>query len=167
VAIFDELGGWEGVALAEQLTERGARVRLISPLAAWAGRVTVYSRLAIGARLAAAGMHTSVLRRPARADGCGLVLSDVLTGEEETMASVDTLIHVAAPAARDRLLDELADAGYRGEVRLLGDAYAPRSCLEAVYEGRLAGVLIGTTDPELALTLGARDPYRLAGAVHA
>jgi 2,4-dienoyl-CoA reductase-like NADH-dependent reductase (Old Yellow Enzyme family) len=167
VAIFDELGGWEGVSLAEYLTARGARVRLISPLASWAGRVTVYSRLAIGARLAAAGMRTSVLRRPVRSDGGGLVLSDVLTGEEEAVESVDTLVHVAAPAAADHLLNELADAGFHGEVRLLGDAYAPRSCLEAVYEGRLAGVLLGTDDPALALALGARDPYRLAGAVHA
>jgi hypothetical protein len=167
VAIFDELGGWEGVSLAEYLTARGARVRLISPLASWAGRVTVYSRLAIGARLAAAGMRTSVLRRPVRSDAGGLVLSDVLTGEEETVESVDTLVHVAAPAADDQLLSELADAGFHGEVRLLGDAYAPRSCLEAVYEGRLAGVLLGTDDPALALVLGARDPYRLAGAVHA
>jgi hypothetical protein len=35
-----------------------------------------------------------------------------------------------------------------------------------VYEGRLAGVMVGTADPQLALSLGARDPYRLSGVVH-
>jgi len=176
VAIFDELGGWEGVSVADHLSQAGLGVRLISPVAAWAGRVTVYSRLAIGARLAAAGVRTSVLRRPVRVEsgsasdsssGSGaLVLQDVLTAEEERVEPVDALVHVCAPVARDALLEGLDDAGFTGEVRLIGDAQAPRSCLEAVYEGRLAGVMIGTADAELAALLGARDPYVLDG-VHA
>jgi 2,4-dienoyl-CoA reductase-like NADH-dependent reductase (Old Yellow Enzyme family) len=166
VAIYDELGTWEGISLAERLLEAGHHVRLISPLASWAGRVTVYSRLGIGPRVAAAGMPISVLQRPMRADAEGLVLADVLSGAEAMVEPTDTLIHVQPAASRDGLLGDLADAGFAGEAHLLGDAYAPRSCLEAVYEGRLAGVMVGTADTQLALSLGARDPYRLSGVVH-
>ena len=35
------------------------------------------------------------------------------------------------------------------ELRLVGDAYAPRSVMEAVYEGRVAGCTIGDPDAPL------------------
>jgi hypothetical protein len=120
----------------------------------------------MGQRLADAGVRVRVLRRPVLADGRRLVLADVIGGAEEVLEDVDALVHVRPPRARDELLDALSDHGFTGEVALIGDAHAPRSVLEAVYEGRLTGVGIGigSGPSDLLRELGARDTYRLGAA---
>jgi 2,4-dienoyl-CoA reductase-like NADH-dependent reductase (Old Yellow Enzyme family) len=167
IVIYDELGTWEGAGLAEHLAARGCGVELLSPIASWAGRVTMYSRLAMGERLAAARVRVRVLCRPVRSDGSTLIVAPTTGGPEEALQSVSAFVHVQPAQACDELVGELVDAGWSGELRLAGDAYAPRSCLEAVYEGRLAGVAIGVDDRQHLRPLLARDPYSLDGELAA
>ncbi|GIE01557.1 oxidoreductase [Paractinoplanes durhamensis] len=160
--VLDELGSWEAFALAEVLAARGTAVRLVSPLASMAPRITVYSRLGLAERLRAAGVRIFTMHRPAHADGRTVTITHTVDGSEQTLTGVDSIVHVRPARSRAGLLDELARSGWAGQVHLVGDAFAPRTVQEAVYEGRAAGLLIGA--PTITQGLSMRPPYALVAA---
>jgi 2,4-dienoyl-CoA reductase-like NADH-dependent reductase (Old Yellow Enzyme family)/thioredoxin reductase len=165
VLILDEDGGPAGAGLAEHLARQGRRVELVSPTAAVAWRVTTYSKLALIKRLGELKVKVRPLRRLVRVqDRLVAVLADVITGEEEHIADVSAIVHAAPPAANDGLLRDLERLRFPGEVHVVGDAYAPRTCLEAVYEGRAVATAIGLSAFEDAASLHVRAPYRFATA---
>jgi 2,4-dienoyl-CoA reductase-like NADH-dependent reductase (Old Yellow Enzyme family) len=159
--IVDDLGTWEASGLAEQLAAAGVLVELVSFGPGFAARVTIYSRLALGSRLGAAGVRVHGMRRLQTADDGVLVLEHTIGGETVRLADVDSVVHVRPSTAQTALFDELSSIGWHGDVYLAGDAYAPRSAQEAVYEGRAAGLAIGVDDPAALEGISARAPYRL------
>jgi len=159
-AVVDLDGTWAGAGTALHLAEHGLRVELVSPVAGLAWNVTSYSRLALVPRLGRAGVRVRTLRRlVGHADGV-LTLADVVTGTHEEVDGVDAVVHVGPRDAVDGLAAALEAAGYAGDVVVVGDAYAPRSALEAVYEGELGGVLAGGETPPV-LTDPGLPPVRI------
>lgn len=76
--------------------------------------------------------------RAARAmEGSALVLEDLSTGEPERLEGVDGVVAAAGGVAEDRLYRELR--GRVSDLRMVGDCVAPRTALEAIYEGHAAG----------------------------
>jgi hypothetical protein len=152
--VLDEDGTWAGAGTALHLAERGAHVRLVTPVAGLAWNVSLYVRLSLNALLGKAGVEVRPLRTVRREER-GVVLEDVLTGAQETLTDVTGMVHVGPRAAVSDLEDQLRDAGIDVDLVVAGDAYAPRTALEAVYEGELAGLIAGgesapvLTDPGL------------------
>ena len=144
VAVFDETGDWAAAALTEHLARTGRHVVLLTPVAGVAWNVTTYSRLGLLHRFGERDVEVHSLRRPVRGDGSDLVVADTLTGREERLAGVATLVHVGTPEAADELFRQLDRARDGAPARLVGDAYAPRSALEAVFEGRSAAAQLLT-----------------------
>jgi dimethylglycine catabolism A len=141
VVVLDEDGGWPGAGLAEHLAAGRRRVHLVSPVGiAW--NITTYSRLALVHRMGEMGVRTHPGRRLDRLDGRRAVIVDVVSGHEESLAGIDSVVHARPRTADACLARDLAEAGYDGTVQVAGDAYAPRSALEAVYEGRLAAAAL-------------------------
>jgi 2,4-dienoyl-CoA reductase-like NADH-dependent reductase (Old Yellow Enzyme family) len=159
--VFDELGSWEAYSLTEQLASRGVAVTLVSPLSGVAPKVTVYSRLGLNDRLAEAGVRLFALHRPVRAEGDRVVIRHTVDRSEQTLEQIDAIVHVRPPRSRTRLFDELVTSGWSGEVHLVGDAFAPRTVQEAIYEGRAVGLTIGVADPAVREGIAARPPYSL------
>lgn len=62
------------------------------------------------------------------------------------MDGVDVVVDSGPRVARATLAATLIESEYTGEVWMVGDCYAPRTALEATYEGRLAGSAIGVDD---------------------
>jgi hypothetical protein len=151
VVIIDELGSWQAYGLAEALIASGAAVRLVTSQAALAWKVPMFSKFALYPRLKKAKAHTHLFRRVTGWSGDTLVLTDPFSGAEESIAGVTALVDVGAPLAEDALYRTLeTPSGMPAfELRLVGDAYAPRSVMEAVYEGRVAGCTIGDPDAPL------------------
>jgi 2,4-dienoyl-CoA reductase-like NADH-dependent reductase (Old Yellow Enzyme family) len=141
--VLDELGSWEAFALAEYLAARGVAVRLVSPLGSMAPRITVYSRLGLAERLRAAGVRIFTMHRPSHACGGTVTITHTVDGSTQALTGIDSIVHVRPARARAGLLDRLTESGWSGQVHLVGDAFAPRTVQEAVYEGRAAGLLIG------------------------
>jgi 2,4-dienoyl-CoA reductase-like NADH-dependent reductase (Old Yellow Enzyme family) len=154
LAVFDEDGGWAGVGAALHLAAQGNRVDLIVPIAALAQRITIYSRLGVVPRLAEAGITVHMLRRPVRLDARGLWIADTLSGREELLAEIATLVHASPGVACDELARELETLAPALELHVVGDASAPRSALEAVYEGHLAGMRVGAPGTSAAELTG-------------
>lgn len=162
--VIDETGTWEASGLVTHLAESGVDVHLVSPTAGYAGRITVYSRLALGERLTADRVTLHTLSRVTAIDRRTLAVHPVIgAGEPTVVTDIDAVIHVRPFTARAELLDELELVGFTGEVHLVGDAFAPRSVQEAVYEGRAVATVLGSPTGAAARALRARPAYSFAG----
>jgi len=153
--VVDTVGDWPAWALAEDLASSGRRVHLLTPMASAAPNITLYSRLGLLERLGRLGVRIHLLRRPIRQTPAGLVITDTLTGAEEVLDGIGFAVSVEPAAANDELLFALGELEPELPLRAVGDALAPRSALEAVFEGRLAAAQLLTGEPLTDLQVGS------------
>jgi hypothetical protein len=66
-----------------------------------------------------------------------VVLEDLSTGEPDRLDGVDSIVAAVGGVAEDRLARELR--GRVPELRMVGDCVAPRTALEAIFEGHAVG----------------------------
>ena len=151
VAVYDETGEWTAASVVETLAGAGHLVHLVMPVAGVAWNVTTYSRLALLARYGEAGVQVHPLRRPTSHDGGALVLEDTLTGDRHAVSGVRTLVHVGPRTAHDDLFHALDGDPAAPAAALVGDAYAPRGALEAVFDAQLTAARLLTGGPDLGL----------------
>ncbi|WP_216180596.1 FAD-dependent oxidoreductase [Verticiella alkaliphila] len=136
VAVVDLTGEWATLSVVEHLADLGKRVTVYSPVAAVFWRTTIYSTLATTRRLREKGVRLAPLRRLQAWDGRVLTVEDVSCGELHRHEA-DALVLAQYHMANDSLRAPLQAAGL--QVREAGDCLAPRTAMEAVYEGaRLA-----------------------------
>ncbi|MDI2099144.1 FAD-dependent oxidoreductase [Ruicaihuangia caeni] len=159
VIVYDELGLWEASGLAMHLARRGAEVELVTPLAGFAPRVTVYSRLALGDQLVNAGVAVIVQHILEFDDGVPVVAS-ATARTRRARTDADSIVHVRPRRSADGLIERLAAGGWGGELFVVGDAFAPRTAQEAVAEGRGVGLTLGVIEPAVATGIRMRPAYR-------
>jgi hypothetical protein len=136
VAVFDQTGEWSALSTIEHIADIAERVTVFSPLAAFGWRTTIYSTLATAQRLREKQVKRALLRRVHAFRDGALQVEDVSTGEMYTLPGFDALIVSQYNRADDGLARALRQLGRRP--RLVGDCSAPRTALEAVYEGHAA-----------------------------
>ncbi|MFD7716796.1 FAD-dependent oxidoreductase [Streptomyces sp. NPDC059814] len=142
VLVRDDQGTWAASSVAESLARQGARVHVLSPTASFASRITTYSRLALTSRMGELGIRSHLMRDVAAARADTVVLRDTLCGHTEELTGVTAVVDVGLPVADDGLYRALDARDGAPRVHVVGDANAPRTALEAVYEGRLAGTFL-------------------------
>ncbi|WP_212732730.1 NAD(P)/FAD-dependent oxidoreductase [Streptomyces oceani] len=158
VVVRDDQGGWAAASLAEQLARQGAQVHLVTPVAALFPQITTYSRLGLTARLGELGFHARLLREVSGATGQTVRLRDTLSGRHESLTGVTAVVDAGRPSAVDDLHRALERANGAPTVLIAGDANAPRTLLEAVYEGRMTGTF-HTESTHAATLLQAAAPH--------
>ena len=133
VVIYDWLADWTGVGIAEQLAGEGVHVRLAvnAPCAAFA--IQNYTRDAAIARLFKLGVEIIPFMRLYGAEARTAYFVHTPSQESLVMEDVDTIVAVYPGEPDDALAAALAAAGI--PVHLIGDALAPRTAEEAVFEG--------------------------------
>ncbi|RQX40799.1 NADH:flavin oxidoreductase, partial [Micromonospora chalcea] len=146
VVVLDDEGTWAAASVAEGLARRGARVHLVSPTASVSAKITTYSRLALLKRFADLGIAVHPMRtaRPAGADA--VALGGPLAGADTLVEGVTTVVDAGSPQAADELYRQLDALPDGPRIHVVGDANAPRTAFEAVYEGRMAGAFLGRYD---------------------
>jgi len=137
VAFIEADGNWQSVATAEHLADLGKRVTLITGGVGYGGRITIYSMLAVRQRFREKKIRVLALRSVKAAEGRTLLLEDLSTGDTERLEGIDAIVAAAGGVAEDRLYHELR--GRVPDLRMVGDCVAPRTALEAIYEGHAAG----------------------------
>jgi hypothetical protein len=137
VAFIDADGNWPSVATAEHLAELGKKVTLITAGAGYGSRITIYSMLAVRHRFREKQIRVIALRAVRAVEGSTLVLEDVSTGGPDRLEGMDSVVAAAGSVADDQLSRELR--GRIADLRMVGDCVAPRTALEAIYEGHAAG----------------------------
>ena len=103
----------------------------------YGGRITIYSMLAVRQRFREKKIRVMPLRSPRAMEGRTLLLEDLSTGDMDRLDDVDAIVAAAGGIAEDRLYGELR--GQVTDLRMVGDCVAPRTALEAIYEGHAAG----------------------------
>jgi 2,4-dienoyl-CoA reductase-like NADH-dependent reductase (Old Yellow Enzyme family) len=136
--VIDDDGSWTTLSLVESLVAAGCRVTLLCAQPALFWRVPVYSKPAHLARLRDDAFSVRLLTEALHRDGADVVCRDVFGGREQRVTAVDTVTVVRARVARTDLADALERRGIPHTV--VGDAFAPRTALEAAFEGRRAGL---------------------------
>ncbi len=139
VVVLDEEGSWASGSVAETLAGAGADVHLVTPAATPLWAVNDYSRMTMLERLERAGAAvwtSSAVEclRPA------VTVYAPRNPGRHTLPQVAALFLVRPARARDGLARGAREHGV--PVRLVGDALAPRSLLQAVHEGREAGLAL-------------------------
>ncbi|RKN12466.1 FAD-dependent oxidoreductase [Streptomyces radicis] len=145
VLVRDDVGGWPAASLTERLARRGATVHLVTPLAGLFPRITTYSRLGLLQRLSELDVKVHLMRAVVDASGDRVTLRDTLAGDTEDLTGVTAVVDAGLPSADDRLYRALDGVRGAPPVHVVGDANSPRTALEAVYEGRMAGTFLDST----------------------
>ena len=136
VAFHDLTGEFASLGAIEHLANRGLQVTVFTPVAGFAWRTTIYSSLAARKRLRDLKVRIAPLRAVKGFAGGELAVEDTSTGEVERLKGFDSLVVAQYNAADDGLFAPLRAAGL--PVKAVGDCVAPRTALEAVFEGHSA-----------------------------
>ncbi|MEM8854043.1 MAG: FAD-dependent oxidoreductase [Pseudomonadota bacterium] len=144
VVLEDTLGTWSVVSVAEWLADKGHQVTLLAPTGTPGWTISVYSSFAMRARLKEKGVAIKGLQTVMGFDGSTAEVLDLSTDRRAPLTGVDAVVAPTHGAPRDQLVADLKGAfGNRAvRVRAVGDAQAPRTALEAVYEGHQAALAL-------------------------
>ena len=139
VVLVDDTGDWRGLGTALEIAGRGHRVTLVTgwPLLGHFLRRTE-SDMVARSRLRQAGGRWFTEAAVAEWRGDGALIRHHLDGGEEFQPA-DTLVLATTNVADSWLADELAASAPHLDLRVIGDALAPRLAVAAIYEGRVLG----------------------------
>jgi 2,4-dienoyl-CoA reductase-like NADH-dependent reductase (Old Yellow Enzyme family) len=133
VVVYDWMADWIGVGVAEKLAAEGAYVRLAvnGPCAAFS--VQNYTRDAAISRLFKLGVETIPFMRLFGIEDRTVYFVHTPSQESLVLEDVDTVVAVYPGEPNDRLATASRQIGI--PTYLIGDALAPRTAEEAVFEG--------------------------------
>jgi len=139
VLVMDEDGYFWAACMTEELARRGCKVihvtRFLEPLrelpeATRISTLRALDRFGVSFRT---NMHVD------RIEAGAVVLRHYYNAQrEERLDGIGEVVWIGAQQVNDRIAQELRDAGI-ADVRVIGDAYAPRRLGNAIAEGHRAG----------------------------
>jgi 2,4-dienoyl-CoA reductase-like NADH-dependent reductase (Old Yellow Enzyme family) len=140
VVVIDWRADWIGIGIAEHLAQTGRSVRLAVSGIAAGESLPLYVRDEAAASLHKLGVTVLPYMRLYGSDADTVYLQHIASREAVVIGSVDTLVLCTGHEP----ISELGDAVYASspDVHLIGDAAAPRTAEEAVFEGLQVGAEI-------------------------
>lgn len=138
VIVYDEGGNMRGVGTAWHLAETGKQVTIVTP-DPYVGKELTRTSADIPIRTRLAKLGVQFLTEHAIAKWCGdKAIVRNLLDQQDAEIPASALIMATTNRAFDPLSSDLSDL----DVRLIGDAAAPRQAPWAFYEGRKCGLEI-------------------------
>ncbi len=140
VIVVDALGGRQGAVVAEVLASKGHRVEFITQLGQASPDLAASRDWGkVHGMLKKQGVRFTVDVEVTRITSDAVELRDVYTGETSRRAPVHGVVFMLGAAAEDALFHELLADRARGlDLKLIGDAMAPRRASDAIREGEIA-----------------------------
>lgn len=139
VVLIDELGSYEAQLTAEYLCNLGRTVTMVTPQASPGAKLDGTSRAEYQSRLLALGLRNEVSTSVEEIDGHIVRGTEFVNGDTFEKRA-DTVVLAMDKAANDDLYKELRSEF--PEVYLVGDAVAPRTITQAIFEGNKVAVAI-------------------------
>lgn len=133
VIVIDWRADWIGIGIAEHLAQQGRTVRLAVGGVAAGESLPMYVRDQAAASLHKLGIKVLTYMRLYGSDSDSVYLQHISSGEAVVIDKVDTLVLCTGHTPVDELSDALEELAI--ETHVIGDAAAPRTAEEAVYEG--------------------------------
>ena len=136
VLIVDESGTYAPLGLAEALARAGARVHVATPHSAIGDEAALRLELPhLLPRVRALGVELFTSRDLGTIDHGEVELRDTWGGPATVLTGIDSIVLAARRLPRDRLYRQLANRPHNTDLRLIGDALAPRPTPAAVHDG--------------------------------
>jgi dimethylamine/trimethylamine dehydrogenase len=135
VVVYDDDHYYMGGVLAQLLAEAGYRVTLVTPqpmVSAWTQYTMEQSR--IHAQLVSAGVEILLSHALKAAEAGAIQLGCVNTGRPASLAG-EAVVLVTARLPNDALASELSEDEHGPVVEAIGDALAPGTIAQAVWDG--------------------------------
>lgn len=133
VAVFDTTGGYTMMAVAEQLMASGREVALVTPAGSPGWGIVPYSLYGLMHRFREHAVRMLPMRKLVSFDGGELRIADAISGLTETAGIFDHVVVVDNNVACDEHRAWFDDEPVSRHS--IGDCLAPRSAVEAVFEG--------------------------------
>lgn len=137
VLVLDEDGYWWGAQTAEEVVARGGKLTFVTRFFEPFREMPSVSRIAALRRLDRHGATVLALHEPTRMSSGAVAVRHYASGLEKRIADVDLIIGIGPQVANDSCVDELRHAGV-ADVRVIGDAFAPRRLRHAINEAHAA-----------------------------
>jgi 2,4-dienoyl-CoA reductase-like NADH-dependent reductase (Old Yellow Enzyme family) len=133
--VFDDVGQYEAVSVAEYLLQRGVHVTVATRLPAFGPLVDAAMRMvpALERLNSAPAEFTALARVTLASVGPGKATLRSLAGAARTTVAADLVVLVTHKASRGQLASDLA--GRVPDIRVVGDALAARDLQVAIREG--------------------------------
>jgi len=135
--LFDQDHGAGVYALADLLAATYERLVLITPRTQLGRAIAYVNLLGVYRRLYKARAEIIGASVPTRFKGGKLTYANAFSGDEQAVEGVALFAYATPRIASDELAAPLRAKGI--DVRLIGDAFAPRAMLAAVHEGHHLG----------------------------
>lgn len=137
VCLIDYSGSWASLSVAETLSAAGADVTLVTGPENPFWDINVYSRMTAMERLREQGVRIIARTEIVKIAGDKVTLREPSRGEMSERDGFTDFVYATRGISNCALPDELEEKG--ATVHCIGDAFAPRSLLDAVFDGhRLA-----------------------------
>lgn len=140
VVVIDWRADWIGIGIAQHLAQSGRSVRLAVNGIAVGESLPLYVRDDAAATLHKLGVQVLPYMRLYGSDSDSVYLQHVASEEAVVIEKVDTLVLCTGHMSNDELVDSIEDL--RLDTRVIGDAAAPRTAEEAIFEGLKAAAEI-------------------------
>jgi len=137
VLVLDESYGHEGPTTAEYLVDRGHEVDLMTAQERIADMLGSTTRPPLLKRIFSKGVQVYCHLEAARLEAGKLIATQVWSREAMEVGPYDGFVYAYGGRAVDGLYQPVKEAGF--DVKLVGDAFAPRSLQHAILEGHAAG----------------------------
>lgn len=138
VVVMDEDGYYWAAAVIETVAQQGKKVTVVTRFFEVLREVPAVSRIATLRALDERGVAFRPRMYVDRIEAGGVVLREYYTGREERIPGACAVIWVGPQQAQGALAEELRAAGI-ADVRVVGDAFAPRRLANAIEDGHRAG----------------------------
>ncbi len=139
LVLFDTQGEVEGLATADWLVGRGFTITVVTTGSVPGWRIEPITRQVIHQRLVDQGVPIRTTEAVEALTAEGIVVRHLMSGREETIEGIATVVSACGGRARDRLYRELLVSHPTLNVHLVGDALAPRRIESAIHDGHIAG----------------------------
>jgi 2,4-dienoyl-CoA reductase-like NADH-dependent reductase (Old Yellow Enzyme family)/thioredoxin reductase len=139
VVVLDELGSYEAQLTAEFIANLGRNVTLVTPHSMPGAKLDGTSRAEYQSRLRGLGLRNQLNTMVEEIDGHTVRGSEFVNGDAFEKYA-DTIVLAMDKAANDDLYRLLH--GDLPEVYVVGDAVAPRTITQAIYEGNKVAISI-------------------------
>ena len=140
VVVMDEDGYFWASCMTEQLARRGCNVIYVTRFNMPFRELPQVSQICTLRVLSEHGVVTKAAMYVDRAENGHVVLRHYYDRKHEERVSAREVLWIGAQRARDGLAAELRETGLE-DVRIIGDAFAPRRLSYAIAEGQRAGRL--------------------------
>ena len=142
VIVLDVTGSWAVASTVEYLADLGKQVTIVTPGGAPAWGINIYSLFAVRRRWVEKKIRIIANHAIHSVTGTSVQLKDLSTNDRSQTLSADAVVAPTHGRSNSALYDGLlrlqAEGELTGTMLSVGDCQAPRTALEAVFEGHEA-----------------------------